>query len=435
MLTGANKGRLATFLTGITGISAGGVAVVNIPVNARYHRILLQPSGGILYTGGLSASVQNGRNVNSAAHVGTGLPSQGTVGTGTVSVTVTAGIPTGFTMVVGTSSGYAVGDTLIVGDVSGGVGQGLVLVCNTAGGLTTANWSIYQTAGPLPPTAFFTSVKQIVNGVNMRDISPANILSICQMCGYVPQFGELPLLYTEPWRNVNHHNEVESWDVSGQQTFSLQLGIAGNVYSPGLSGIAEYDYQQNATRVKKGSATALVAFLQPVAQHQFTWPGVSGRNDVNMLPFSYPISRIWVVGGTPGQIYQLEVYQDGNKILEATTQQVQQLYAEYGFTFNIGPGQPTGTTSGYSPFPALPLGNTGQNIQIPVDGPAGLNQAWTVPNGPINANAFDTAFISDPDQRYFKALKCASSLNVRVYSNIAQTLTFVMETLPGAYQS
>jgi hypothetical protein len=307
----------------------------------------------------------------------------------------------------------------------------LVLVCNTAGGLTTANWSIFTTTGPLPPSAFFTSLKQIVNGVNMRDISPANILAIAQQNGYTPQIGELPLFYTEPWRNANHHNEITSWDVSGQQTFSLQLGIAANVYSPQLAGIAEYDYQQNATQVKKGNTTALVPFLQPVAQHQFTWPGVSGRNDVNMLPFSYPISRIWVVGGTPGQIYQLEIYQDGNKILEATTQQIQQLYAEYGFTFNIGPGN----TNGYNALAAQPLGSTGQNIQLPWDAPTGLNQNVTVPNGFVNANVFDTAYISDPDQRYWKALKCASSLNVRVYSNIAQTLTFVMETLPGAYQS
>ena len=83
-----------------------------------------------------------------------------------------------------------------------------------------------------------------------------------------------------------------------------------------------------------------------------------------------------------GSIYQLELYQDGNKILETTLAQNDQIISEYGF----------------------------------------------------NTNIYDAAFVADPDQRLNKALKVLNNMILRVYSTAPANLTVVMETLPGAYQ-
>jgi hypothetical protein len=119
---------------------------------------------------------------------------------------------------------------------------------------------------------------------------------------------------------------------------------------------------------------------------------------------------MWFRGGTPGNITQVEVYQDNNKAFEATLAQLIETYGEYGFQF----GQPN--------FYNQTVANT-----------AGVPRTLL---GYFNPPAtFDAAFIADPDQRWWKALKCVNSLNVRVFSNVAQTLTVVMETMPGSYAS
>ena len=45
-----NKGRIINFVTGISGVSPGGQALVNVPVNQRVHRIVFQPTA-VNYSG------------------------------------------------------------------------------------------------------------------------------------------------------------------------------------------------------------------------------------------------------------------------------------------------------------------------------------------------------------------------------------------------
>lgn len=210
--------------------------------------------------------------------------------------------------------------------------------------------------------------------------------------------GELPIYFTAPWRNVNAANEVTSWDLAGQATFSIQFTIASTVTSPSLVGVEEFDYARNL--LPDGTP-----FLQPTAQHEFGFPVVVGRNDINTLPIDFPISRMWIKGSTAGQVTQLEVFQDGNKPMEASLEQLLEGYSDYGYQF----GQPN-----Y------------------------VNQTWATANALKSAYTqpayFDAAFISDPDQRWGKALSVEKSLILRIYSAIAQQITVVMETLPGAFQ-
>lgn len=276
-----NIGRLVNQVSGITGVSAGGTALINVPVNARYHRFTFQTTAA-----GVAAAV------------------------GTV----------------------------------------------------------------------ISNVRIAVNGTNMRDISPANILALAASAGYAPAVGELPIWFTEPGRNLLVPNDSNSWDVFGQSTFSIQLGIQPAIV-PGLTGLVEFDYLRNL----RTQGAQQVPFLQPVAQHQFLINGAAGRNDINNLPMDFPISRLWLTSGA-ATITLVEVFQDGNKIIEGTPAQLNQIWAQYGFLLG-------------------------------------------------GANPFETAAIFDVDGRWWKALKVGNALNVRVTLSAADTIAIVMETLPGAYQS
>lgn len=382
-----NQGRLNNFISGITGVTPGGVAVVNMPVNCRAHRLNFQTSA-IAY--GLGATVP------------TAVPATADVGA-TFTVQSNNGVITGIT-VVGTVSTHGAGSfplTILGGlyanpdgsTVRIGTGATGTYTVNGSNVVTAATVTLSGTVGPIPPELLINSFKQLVNGVNMRDISPLNIRKIQYANpferNYNPALGEFAVFFTEPWRNIVQHNEVNSWDLFGQNTWQLQIGIVSGVTAPSLIGSYEFDYFRNTRPVRNGKDVTNVPFLQPVRQHQFTYPVPGGRFDLTTLPIDFPISRMWLYETDQttgaflgkGSIFQLEIYQDGNKVMESTQAQIDQQIGEYGF-----------------------------NNQI-----------------------FDTAFIADPDQRLQKALKVANNLIVRVYSTAAANLTVVLETLPGSY--
>ena len=393
-MAATNRGRLINFINGINGVNAGGQALINMPVNARYHRNKLQATA-INYSGGSLITPFSGTITAAATKKLTGAGNNDC----TTNLTVLNGKVTAAAVNAG-GTGYTTGDTIEPVDATG---IGCVLTVTAAAGVVTG---LVVTVGGTPsaisPVGFFSSVQELVNGVNMRDISAASILRIASTEGITTALGELPLYYTNPTANVNQHNEVTSWDTFGQSTFALKLGIATNVDTPGLQGVSEFDYLRN---VRGGSNGAQVPFLQPVAKHEYSFNINSGVNKINTIPFDYPIKRMYFLGGTPGNLTQLEVYQDGNKVFEATTDQMQEMYFDYGFQF----GQSNYLVDNFSKTTLTLLGQF---------------------NPP---SFFDMAFISDTDQRLFKALTCENSLVLRVYSAIAQQLTVVVETLPGGY--
>lgn len=381
MPTATNRGRIINFINGINGVSPGSSGIVNMPVNQRYHRLIFQAKA-INYTGGTSEVVVK-------------LTGNGTGAT--ITPTIANGVVTGGTVTAG-GSGWNVGDTFTLTDATG---VGFVgTVATVTGGPPGAIATFTVTSGGTPSAinvaTMITAIKLSVNGVNMRDITPAQMIAISVYNGYIPKLGELPIFFTAPWRNVNFHNEVNSWDTFGQATFSVQFQISGSVVAPTLTGIQEFDYFRNLKPSADGKTQ--VPFLQPVSQHSFTLPIPAGVFSLNTLPFDYPISRMFLLGSSPGNITQFELLQDNNKVLECTAEQNQQAYMEYNFL-----SSPTGNSS--------------------------------IPNGALSASPFDVTYISDPDQRYWKALKCANSMILRVTSAVAQTLTVIQESLPGAYAS
>lgn len=391
-INATNRGRLINFINGITGVSPGGNAVVNMPVNQRFHRLGFQCSA-VNYTGG-------------TAQTTTAITGSGTGAT--LTPTIVNGQITAVAIVSG-GTGYAVGNTLTINNDATGVGAIFTVATVSSGVIATITVTSGGTPSPIAAATMVTSMKILVNGVNMRDITPDLILRTNIANGQNPALGELDIFFTAPWRNVNQQNEVASWDLFGQATFQLQIQISPSVVNPSLVGVQEFDYLRNVRPGVKANGedpSKSYPFLNPVAQHSFTWPIVAGRNDINTLPFSFPIARMWLLGSSPGNISQVEVFQDGNKPMETTISQLKQQYQQYGFQF----GQSNYLNSNRSTSASL----QGQ-YELPI--------------------YYDAAFISDPDQRWWKALKCSNSMILRVYSNVAQSLTIMQETLPGAFNS
>ncbi len=92
------------------------------------------------------------------------------------------------------------------------------------------------------------------------------------------------------------------------------------------------------------------------------------------LPTDYPLQRLFLFETGQGSITFIELYQDGNKVVEGTYLQNNQMLKQYGFVPTV----------------------------------------------------FDYPIVFDPDQRLGKALK-VDNLNVRVYSAAPTSLTIVCE--------
>jgi hypothetical protein len=174
--------------------------------------------------------------------------------------------------------------------------------------------------------------------------------------------------------------------------------------------------------------------LQPVSHHAFSQNLSIGRNDIVTLPISNPIGRLWVLGSTPGNIYQCEVIADGTKVLEATYINMATIYGRYGFQIgSVYQGQNGNNNNGWGGgVPQSGNAISATNALTPMTIPNGAlsGAPWIAANGVF---PFDFAFISDIDGRPWKALRIAQSLVVRLWSSATQAATIVMESYPGRY--
>lgn len=384
----ANRSRYIQFISGIQGIAAGSNATINMGMGRRYHRLKFQCQGVIAYTGGTGLTTDA---LRSASKKATGL---------TVTPTLSSGLPTALTVVSG-GTNWNVGDTFVItNDSTGFGGVGTVLTVNASNVALTASFSA---AGPLDPTKFFTSVRLVVNGTTVRDVSPDTLLRLAVARGSLPAYGELPIDFTEPTRNFLQNNDVTAWDMVGQNTFEILLGISTSVLSPNLTGSQEFDYLRNGFSDNKGN---FVAINNQIKYREQSFNVGSGTTDINALSYVGAIQRLWLLGSSPNNIYRLEVYQDGEKRLEATQEQLIEMYQSYNYEF--------GRANWW---------NLNQNGVQSL-----LSYADVAP-----LNYFDAAFIPDVDGRLSDALLVSSELIVRVFSNVAQTVKVVMETAPGGY--
>jgi len=403
----------------------GTGATVKVTVAGNVVSAVAIGAGGVGYSAAAATAAGNNVPLPQAAI--------GTLPTFTGNITNGAFIlGAGGVTVVNTGSNLVTGTFPLV--ITDPTGIGATGTYTAAGGVVTAaTITSIGTQGPIPPGVLLGIVKIQVNTVNVRDIPASTIVAMQIANGYIPQPGELLLAFTEPWNSKLEHYDFSSWDTFGQNNMQITFSIAANVTNPQLAGTWCWDTQRNARPASAATAARLngigpnpatgqkwqqgdaVPFLNPINHHQLNWQLGVGRNDINILPYSYPIRRIWVFGATPGNLYQMEVYADGFKVVEGLTLDFYNFYSDWNFQI--------GTTA------------------LPVAGGAPQFFPSTIPNGrlaqvnQVPQYPFDCALIMDVKGDYWKSLKVSSNLLVRVYSNIQQQSTYVMEMLPGAYSA
>jgi len=393
-----NRARKWDAISGINGVNPNGSFLVTMSPGYRYHDLKFMTLA-VYYSGSAAVSPII---IKSAA---------GVVGTGTVKPTIVNGVVTAVTMVAGTSNGFAVGDTITFPDPTG---VGCVLTCNNAiGTLTTAYWTVTSggTASPCPPN-FLIPGQLFINAsgsTSMWDISVFDILAIRAASGFPDQYGQLSVDFTEPRNKWRANNELTAWDLvntgDGSKLVPKNFTVSGVINplasSPSLVGNFCYDFSPNHHYSK--TLKKWVRVQMPVVKHAYTKQLVSGENVFTDLPHKSPLRRMWIRGSQPGNIYQLYVLPDGEKAFYATQQAVASRLADDGFTFaqpvNSGVAAPTNLTN----------------------------------NGPVLSNAYDIAYITDPDGNLGRSVNTDSGLEVHIFSEVQQTSTIVMETLPGGY--
>ena len=379
------------------GINVGNsIVLVNLDPDKRYHNIRLQVVA-VNYTGGTALTA-------------TKLTGSGTALTVDVTVNST-GIVTAIAPHSGSAgSGWTTGDTMTFTDATG---KGFVgTVTASAGAVTAIAITNVGTPSAAPAGSVLGIAQLLVNGTPVRDISCQQALNLALFNFKVTSsgaalyetisLGQMPFFFNEPWRKWTRWPDITSWDLVGQNTFSLKIAINTGWQQVGVVGTYEYDYNRNTVygvidqatyQSALASGKAPAPMLHIIAHHAFTPTLNAGQNILTgaQIPITAPILRMHCVGSTPGDLYQSILLQDGNTI-------------ENGF---IGAQN-----------------NGGQLDQL-------LEELIELG---FNTKLFDYSYVADKDQRIQNVLKFASSMKWSLYSTIAQGLTVVQESLHAVYE-
>ena len=375
------------------GIQVGnGIVLINLDTDRRFHNIRLQCTA-VNYTGGatLAPTIISGTAVN-------------TPSTDTVNLTVSAtGVPTAAAWVGTAGTNYTANDKISVVDATGkGVVLNVTSVSGSLGYPTALTIVTVGTPSAINPGSLFGVVQLLVNGSPVGDITAALELNRALFNFEPISLGQLPLFFTEPWRNFTRWPAITSWDMAGQSTFAIKLAINPGYQQVGVVGTYEYDFVRNTVQgeidqqtyqaaLAAGNAPAPV--LHIIGRHIFTPTLNAGQNILTgqQVPFTWPILRMHLQGSTANQLTQSILITDS-------------LVAESGF---IGV----------------------QNAGAQLDQLREVN----IERG-FNTAIFDYDYVADRSQRVADALKVASSLKWSIYSAIAQGLTIMQERLQSRYE-
>lgn len=377
-----NYGKQIQTIPGIQGVAAGGQAQVQINPNRRVSRLNFQCTG-IAYVAPVltlpasaGATVQPTFFVTVTNGVITAVTINSNVATGATNGTYTLVVTDNITTVDGTlNNSYAAVVTAVVNTA---VVTSVTLV---SGGVVSA----------VPIEIFFNGqILQTVGGVNMADVTATLIKQMAYADDRTTTWalGQFNIDYVKPSARFTAQPDLTIWDLWGQSVLQIQLPITANVTSPGLVGVYEFDQNVGLRNSVTISGTSQPV-LQPIAWHaqSFAVPAGASLFSITTVPFllnpttPLPILRLWFAEANPGHITQIEIDQDGNKIVQLTQAQIQQMYLDYKF----------------------------------------------------NSSIFGAMFALDFDRRISKALRCSQNLVIWVASSVSQQITIARETLPGAY--
>jgi len=161
------------------------------------------------------------------------------------------------------------------------------------------------------PVLAASNLKLKVGGLTVRDMSPDQAIRLARLYKLTPGVGQIPLYFSEPWLADPRTRELFSWDMNGQQKFTLEMTFINPV--AGAVGIqntmAVVDTIRNAAPDAKG---VLRPFLRIVKakNETFVFAGASRLGNTT-LDKSLPIRRLLVDSSTGvGSLTDVEVIAD-----------------------------------------------------------------------------------------------------------------------------
>jgi hypothetical protein len=368
---------------------------VSLDCDKRYHNLTWECIA-VNYTGGAGLAIVK---VVSASGAG---------GTATLAVNGFQ-VPT----TIGTFSGgtgWAVNDTFTVTDATG---KGAVFTVNTvsSGAITAATYVANSaTATPIDPRLLISNIQLIVGTTAVVESTAAmEIFRADVNENYLTRrsLGQLPIYFTEPWRRTTD-GRVTSWDMAGQNVFSIKFTMVPGYVNVGIAGAMVFDYIRNTAAgeidqvtyqgyVNSGNFPA--PQLRIIARKLLT-PTLNGGDTLiqpALIPTGWPILRLHMFPATVGTITKI--------LMKADTQIVAQ-------------GQVGNTVNG-----------SVMDQLIEFNKQWGFATALSTTAPSINP---DWSYIADYDQRIANALK-VSSLQLTVTSTQAEGLTILQEYLETSY--
>lgn len=210
-----------------------------------------------------------------------------------------------------------------------------------------------------------------MNSVTIWDVSVARLMKDKALGGVANAVGELSLDFADPSRADKVDERLTAWDTFGERSFEVELVCAaapGGV--PSVNGVLIYD--NGATVVNGQRVKTIVKKLETTRQIG------SGYADIDDLEIRHPIQRLLI--DSTQAITEAEVTADGVAVWQVTTVQNARFLADYG----------------------------------------------------LDATQFTYPLCFDYDEQLSSFLEVRQTLNVRLLSGAAATVTILQETLaPG----
>lgn len=173
-----------------------------------------------------------------------------------------------------------------------------------------------------------------VNGLLIRDINVAELFKENAANGRAFVAGEIPIFFSEPWRASVMGEEATSFDLTNQQTFTVDVAIAGTAVAPAITGVSSFDYDQNVDQTGKPTLNIVKWIRQSMNAN-------AGINNWKTLPKG-TIQRVSFF--STAAIDPLWIQVRSNTVLNMSRTQIANLLAKYQIT------QQADTTLAYFDF-------------------------------------------------------------------------------------
>lgn len=181
------------------------------------------------------------------------------------------------------------------------------------------------------PVTVASNFKLKVGGLTIRDMSPDQAIRLARLYKITPAVGQIPIFFSEPWMADPRTRELFSWDMNGQQPFTLEMTFLNP--GGGAVGIqnvvAEVDTIRNAAPDRKtGQLTPFLKIVK-AKNETFVYTGAARLGNTT-LDKSLPIRRL-LQDASANNLTDVEVIADSFSAWNQITQvQLNAMYNQYG---------------------------------------------------------------------------------------------------------